>query len=354
MAADDAGERTEAPTPRRRQEAREEGQIARSTDLTAAIVLLAGLTLLNIFGGSIFQHMLELMREVGDLDDVRGDSIGLWLSRAAYAAALMILPFILVLLLITAAGGLLQTGALVTLKLLTLKFEHLSPTRGLKRIFSTDSLTKAGLGVLKIAFVGGIAWSSVAGKWGQMLGAGMLSTIEIVHLSADIVFSLALRMALALLILGLIDYFYQRWKLEQTLKMSKQDIKDEMKRMDGDPLVKQRRRQTQMKLAQQRLRVDVPRASVIVTNPTEYAVALQYDEHSMAAPRVVAKGTDFMALQIRTIAAEFGIPIVQRPPLARGLYAAAEVGDDIPPMYYRAVAEVLAYVYQLRGKAVTA
>lgn len=351
MAADDAGERTEAPTPRRLQEAREEGQVARSADLTAAIVLLAGLTLLDIYGQDLFLGLLELVREFAGGEDSSVIGLDVWLRRAIYALVMLVGPILGLLLLVTASGGLLQTGALISLKLLTPKIEHLDPNRGLKRLFSTDSLSRLGFGLLKMSFVAAVGYTSVMGRIGQMLGAGQLGLLALVQSSAAIIYSLALRMALILLILGIADYFYQRWKLNKSLRMTKQEIRDELKRMDGDPLLKQRRRQAQMKIAQQRLRVDVPRADVIVTNPTEYAVALQYDESSMAAPRVVAKGRDFLALQIRLIASEHGIPIVQRPPLARGLYAAVEVGEEVPPMYYKAVAELLAYVYQLSGRA---
>jgi flagellar biosynthetic protein FlhB len=175
--------------------------------------------------------------------------------------------------------------------------------------------------------------------------------LGILHMASEILFALMLRLALVLLILGLIDYFYQRHKVEKQLRMSKQEIKDELKRMEGDPLVKHRRRQVQAKLAMQRIAIDVPRSDVVVTNPTEYAVALKYDEATMHAPRVLAKGKDLLALRIRQIAQQYGIILVQRPPLARGLYTACDVGDEIPPAYYRAVAEVLAYVYQLSGRA---
>jgi flagellar biosynthetic protein FlhB len=351
MAADDAGERTEAPTPRRRQEAREEGQVARSTDLTAAVVLLAGLTLLNAFGADMFQRLLDLTREMSDLSDADSDGLRVWIVRAGFAGAAVMAPFLLILLLATAAGGLIKTGGLVAWKLLALKFDQLDPTRGLKRLFSADSLMRLAQGILKMGFVAAVAWLNIKGQITALLGVGLASPIAIAHRGGELVFTLALRMGIALLILGLIDYFYQRWKLGRNLRMTKQEIKDELKRMDGDPLMKQRRRQAQMKLAMQRLGIDVPKANVVVTNPTEYAVALRYDEATMSAPRCVAKGRDFLALRIRQIASQHGIPIVQRPPLARGLYAAVEVGEEIPPIYYRAVAEILAYVYRLSRRA---
>jgi flagellar biosynthetic protein FlhB len=184
-----------------------------------------------------------------------------------------------------------------------------------------------------------------------VLTAGALAPIEAFDLACQLVFKLALRIALVLLVLGLLDFLYQRWNVTRNLKMTKQEVKDELKRMDGDPQAKQRRRQLQLKLAMQRIGIDVPNADVVVTNPTEFAVALKYDEATMAAPRVTAKGQDLLALRIRQVAQQHGIPIVQRPPLARALYASAEIGRDVPAEFYRAVAEVLAYVYQLSGRA---
>ncbi|HRS26653.1 MAG TPA: EscU/YscU/HrcU family type III secretion system export apparatus switch protein, partial [Phycisphaerae bacterium] len=172
----------------------------------------------------------------------------------------------------------------------------------------------------------------------------------IVQMSAALLYKLALRLGLTLLVLALLDYWYQRWNWWRRLKMTKQEVRDELKRMEGDPQMRHRRRQLQMRLALQRVGIDVPKADVVVTNPTEYAVALKYDEATMTAPRVMAKGKDLLAARIRQVAQQHRIPIVQRPPLARALYAAVEVGQEVPPAYYRAVAEVLAYVYRITGK----
>jgi flagellar biosynthetic protein FlhB len=351
MAQDETGEKTEQPTPRRRQEAREEGQVSRSTDLTAALSLLGALVLLNLFGSSMLDRMLMLIREMTDVSDASADTLQIWISRSAYATAAMILPFLLLLMAVTAGGGLAQTGGLITPKKLMPKLSHLSINKGVKRLFSADSLTRAAMGLFKIALIGLVAYYTIVSGIQPVLASGTVHPMGILHMSCDIMFTLMLRMALVLLILGLVDYFYQRYRFEQRLKMSKQEVKDELKRMEGDPLLKQRRRQAQAKLAMQRIANDVPKSDVVVTNPTEYAVALKYDEQTMTAPRVMAKGRDFVALRIRQIAQQNRIPIVQRPPLARGIYAACEVGDEVPPAYYRAVAEVLAYVYHLSGRA---
>jgi flagellar biosynthetic protein FlhB len=351
MADDDAGEKTEQPTPRRRQEAREEGQVPRSTDLTAAIALLAALVLLNIFGPGMLERMLLLIREMIDFSDISGTTLQTWIARAGYAAAAMMLPFLLILMVLTAAGALAQTGLLLTPKKLIPKVENLSPVKGIKRLLSFDSVTRTGLGLFKMGLVGLVAYYTVVARIQWVLGAGTIPAAGIMHLASGILFALMLRLALVLLVLGLADYFYQRHKVERQLRMNKQEIRDELKRMEGDPLLKARRRQAQARLAMQRVAIDVPRSDVVVTNPTEYSVALKYDEATMSAPRLMAKGKDLLALRIRQIAREHAVPVVQRPPLARGLYASCEVGDQIPVAYYRAVAEVLAYVYQLSGRA---
>jgi flagellar biosynthetic protein FlhB len=354
MPADDAGEKTEQPTPRRREEARQKGQVPRSTDLTAAISLLVGLMLLNWFGPTMLERMLDLARDLGHASEPTAAEVQVWVRRAAVAAAGMTLPFLGVLSVLTVVGTLAQTGPVLAWQRAQPRLENINPLKGLKRIFSMDSVTRAVLGVLKLALIAWVAYISIAQNIRPVLGAAALEPMAILHNAGRLIFMLSLRMALILLVLGLIDYAYQRYKNEKSLKMTKQEVKDELKRMDGDPHIKARRRQLQMKLAMQRLSAEVPKADVVVTNPTEYAVALRYDEAAMAAPRLVAKGRGWLAERIRQIAAQHRIAIVQRPALARALYASVEVGEEVPPAYYRAVAEILAYVYQLSGRAVGA
>lgn len=351
MAHDDTGEKTEQPTPRRRQEAREEGQVPRSTDLTAAIALLAALILLNVFGPGMFLRMTSLVREMLVVSEPDGGALMQWLAQAGYVSAAILLPFLGFLLLFGVCGSVMQTGLMLLPKKLSPKLEHFDPTKGAKRIFSVDSVARTVQGLFKMSLIGLVAYKTIVDRIGAVVGVGTLPTESVLVVASDILFALMLRLALVLLLLGLIDYFYQRHKVEKQLRMNRQEIRDELKRMEGDPLLKMRRRQIMQKLAMQRLSRDVPRADVVVTNPTEYSVALRYEEKTMSAPRLLAKGKDLVALRIRQIAREHGIPVVQRPPLARGLYADCEVGDEIPPKYYRAMAEVLAYVYQLAGRA---
>ncbi len=351
MFNDDLEDRTEAPTPRRRSEAREQGRIARSHDLTAAIGLLGTLWLLSAYGPSLLQSMNRMLRTLGEPVEPVAESLPLALRQMAIEAGGALAPFLAWVVLLTVIGALLQSGWVMTWSRLAPKFGQLSPLKGVQRLFSLDSLTRLLMSIAKLGLIGMIAYQVLRGQFNSVLQAGGLPAELLMPLSAELMFGLLLKLGIAMLVLALLDYFYHRWQLERSLRMSKQDVKDELKRMEGDPQLQQRRRQVQARLALQRARIDVPKADVVVTNPTEYAVAIQYDEARMHAPRVVAKGKDHMAAHIRQLAQQHKIPIVQRPPLARALYAAVRVGESIPPTFYRAVAEVLAYVYQISGKA---
>jgi len=352
MAANDNGDKTEQPTPRRRTEAREEGQIARSIDLTAAIALLAGVVLMKALGPQMLDTMKGMTTAIGDTPAVTAPGLLTWARRVGLAAAKILLPFLLLLAVITVAGTAAQSGIVLTWKKLGLKFDRVNPVSGFKRLISTDSLTRLLLGLLKVGIIGGVAYLSITGGIETILSTGGLDAGGVFSVSMSVLFDLALHVGLILLILGVADYMFQRWKHERDLRMTKQEVRDELKKMEGDPLTKQRRRQLQSQLAMQRINAEVPRADVVVTNPTEYAVAIRYDEATMAAPRLTAKGKDLLAARIRQLAQQHGVPIVQRPPLARAIYAGVELGQEVPPALYRAVAEVLAYVYQLSGKAV--
>ena len=351
MALDDAGDKTEQPTPRRRQEAREEGQIARSPELSGAVALLAGLLLLKFLGPKMRGTVLSMTRALGDPPTVTTTGLLPLIRQIARAAADLALPFLLLLTVITAAGTLAQSGLVLTWKKLGFKPDRLNPMTGLKRLVSSDSLTRLLLGLCKIGLLSAIAYYSIRDRIDVVLGSGGSHPAGIYVLAAGLLYDLALRMALVLLVLGIADYLWQRCKLERQLRMPKQEVREELKRMEGDPLLKQRRRQIQTRLAMQRVQREVPRADVVVTNPTEYAIALRYDEATMGAPRVTAKGRDLLAERIRQLARQHGVPVVERPPLARALYAAVEVGHEVPPAFYRAVAEVLAFVYQLSRRA---
>ena len=344
-------EKTEDPTPRRRAEAREQGQIARSTDLNSAAMLLIGLVLLYLLGMKLLTAMrntVELTLSGGfQTNNARLDGMQTTIAYARELLTWSMLPYLLLLFACGLIVVLLQVGLLLTLKPLEPNISKLSPAKGIKNIFSLKGLMRFAMSMLKVTLVGSVAtWLIVVDLPKVAALAGLGAAMGFIE-GGNLVFWFALKLALLLLVLGLIDYAYQKWQHEQDLKMSKQEVDDEMKRMEGDPQVKRRRAQVARRLAMQRLQSDVPKADVVVTNPTHVSVALRYRGGEMGAPRVVAKGADFMALRIRQIAALHGVPLVEKPPLARSIFAACEVGDEVRPEHYAAVAEVLAYVYRL-------
>jgi flagellar biosynthetic protein FlhB len=208
-----------------------------------------------------------------------------------------------------------------------------------------------GMSVIKMGLLGMVAYSALHNRIADITSVQSLSFLQIFGLGSSLVYSIAMRVGIAMLIIAIIDYSFQRWRHERDLRMSKQDVKEEMRRMDGDPKMKLRRRQVALAIAKRKLKKDVPTADVVVTNPTEFAIALKYDSKTMHAPRVIAKGQGTMAQRIREIAIESGVPILERKPLARALYKLVEVGQEIPEQFYSAVAEILAYVYELSGKS---
>jgi flagellar biosynthetic protein FlhB len=352
--AEDMGDKTEAPTPRRRTEAREQGNIARSADLTAACLLIGGLLLLRSFGPGVVAVLRELLQTTlairpADLDPQRVGPLLLW---AIGGVGMALAPMMIGALLIAMLANIAQTGLFFSTARLTPNLNVLNPATGFKRLLGRgQGAMKLLMNLAKLILVAMCAYSAIHGRLEEIVLSQRLQFIQIVGLAAGIVFNIAMRIGILLLVLSILDYLWQRHRIEQQLKMSKQEVKDEMKRMDGDPKIKARRRQIALQRHKERLKNDVPKADVVVTNPTEFAVALQYDPHTMAAPRVVAKGQGLLAAQIRMIAIANGIPILERKPLARALYKMCAVGQEVPEQFYSAIAEILAYVYELTGRS---
>ncbi len=348
-------ERTEAATPRRREEARQRGQVARSVDLAAAVILLGALLGLHFFGREFIGGMFGVLRTtLENLHTVGEDPSDLMreYGSLALAAILGILPFVAIVLAAALAVNFAQVGFLFTLEPLEPNLERLDPISGIQRIFSLRSLMRLITGLLKLAAISGVVLWTIWAERFVLLGLVDRAFTEVVQYLVEVAFVLSIRAVLALLILGILDFAYQRFQYERDIRMSRQEIREELKRYEGDPKIRERRRAVQRQVAMQRMMQRVPKATVVITNPTEYAVALEYDSEKMAAPTVVAKGVDLLAQRIREIAMEHGVPIVQRPEVARALYKAAEVGQTIPPELYQAVAEIIAYVYRLKGMAV--
>ncbi|MBX3394077.1 MAG: flagellar biosynthesis protein FlhB [Phycisphaerae bacterium] len=351
--ADSAGERTEAPTPRRRQEAREKGQVAKSTDLSSAVLLLGAMLGLRMFGGNLFGSLMQVMREnLAEID--ASAAVSLDIPRLVATTAVLMLsaggPVLVTLVVVSLLSNLLQVGAVFTTRPLVPQLERLNPLNGLGRLFNVRTLVQLGMNLIKLLLVAFVAYTAIKGRMGDLLLALELEGWPQVALLSDVLYDVGIRLALVLLLVALFDFAWQRFKFERDLRMTKQEVKEELRRMDGDPIIKQRRRKMQLAAALQRIRKSVPTADVVVTNPTELAIAIKYDAETMTAPRVVAKGADYLAKKIREMAALHGIPIVERKPLAQALYKTVEVGQEVPEQFYKAIAEILAYVYKLSGK----
>jgi flagellar biosynthetic protein FlhB len=353
--AEETGDKTEAPTPKRRQQAAEQGRVARSQDLVAAALVVGSMLMLKSYGGRLVKALEALLRDMlgaASLSDFRSLGAVEGLGRSLVMMGQAMLPLLAGLLLIAVVCNALQVG----LKFNPAKFQPslaaLNPLKGFGRVFSFSgrSPVQGLMTLLKFLAICGVAYSAVHDRMAKIVSCQALDYMEVFSLGATTVYDVALRIGLALLILAIVDYLYQRWKLERDLKMTKQEVKDEMRSMEGDPKLKMRRRQIAMQIAHNRLKKDVPTADVVVTNPTEFAVALKYDADTMRAPRVIAKGHGHMAVRIRQLAIAAGVPILERKPLARALYKLVEVGQEIPEDLYATVAEILAYVYELTGK----
>ena len=345
-------EKTEPATPQKRRKTREEGKTAKSQDLGAAVVILAGLIFMKVFagylGGGMREHLLFMLRAFGD-PAFSGEGWSRLLGARALTDYLYLwLPLAVACALAALAITVYQVGFFMSSKPLELKLDRLNPLSGLKRIFSIRSLVELFKGLLKASLLMLLLYYALKKDLDRIVAVIRLPLDEGMAIVAETVWFLGLRFALLLLAIALFDYLYQRWEFERSIKMSKQEIKDEYKQMEGDPLIKRRIRQKQRELARGRMMQAVPKADVVITNPTMLAVALLYERKSMDSPQVVAKGQGVIARRIREIAVENDVPIVENKILARALYSQVEIGMEVPEELYRAVAEVLAFVYRLR------
>jgi flagellar biosynthesis protein FlhB len=348
-----SGERTEAPTSKRLSEARNRGQIARSQELNTAAALMVGFLLLRNSGAQLLIGVQELLKQtLSSLPS--GDLTGAGLRQLIVLDALKVLPnlgIILVTLMVTGvAVTLAQTGPLWASKRIGVDFGKVNPLTGLKRIFSLNGVVELVRAILKLVVVGWAAYSYLSGRVQDLVSLSQHDLGTSVAIWADMAYNLGLRVGGAYVILAFADYMYQRWHLMRSLKMTKEEVKEEAKQQEGNPLIKGQVRQRARRLARMRMMTKVPKADVVITNPTHFAVALQYQRQSMAAPRVVAKGAAFIAQRIREIAQENNVPIVENPPVARALYATVDLEQDVPPELYVAVAEVFAFIYNMKSK----
>ncbi|OPY17288.1 MAG: Flagellar biosynthetic protein FlhB [Syntrophus sp. PtaB.Bin075] len=344
-------ERTEEATPKRREEAREQGQVAKSRDL-ASVAILSACLLYFYFGANSFLHQLmDLMKSsFSSLDSslVTTENIQSLLFSAFYKTITLMTPFLLVVCIAALSSNILQVGFKISTKAIAPKLSKIDPAKGFARLFSLQSLIEFIKSIFKISIAGFVAYLTVKSELVDILPLADSSVWEILVYITGTSFRILLTTCWVLIILALMDYLYQRWEYERNLKMSRQEIKDENKQTEGDPIVKARIRRLQREMAQRRMMANVPKADVIITNPTHLAVALQYDQDSMIAPKVIAKGAGYIAEKIKEIARESRVPLVENKPLAQVLYKIVEVSGTIPDSLYKAVAEILAYIYSIK------
>lgn len=348
-----AEERTEAATPRRREQARRRGQVARSAELTSAVVLIAAFVSLRAGGGYLYSRLSGLMTDaIGRAAQIspKPNEVYSYLIRIGLDTAIMLAPVLgalaLVGLLIAAA----QVGFVLSSEAMAPSFARLNPISGLSRMFSSRSLVELLKSVVKVVIVGYVGYKAIAGEYENLFNTADMSTAAMAAYVGRLTFNLGLRTGLVLIVLGVADYFFQRFEFEKSIRMTKEEIKQEAKEYDGDPLIRSRIRAKQREMSMSRMMQAVPKADVVVTNPTHYAVALGYEQGKMEAPVVLAKGKDLIAERIKEIAREHRVQIVENKPLAQALYKAVDVGAQIPVELYKAVAEVLAYVYRLEHR----
>ncbi|MNX45614.1 Flagellar biosynthetic protein FlhB [compost metagenome] len=314
--------------------------------MTASILLyFSWPPIANLMSSMMVERFSHLPKQ-----DFTIDLIEYLAAQTVQSAAIVVAPIMLSLLLVGVIVNYAQVGNLLTFEVLKPKFEKLNPVNGIKRLFSLRSTVEAIKGLIKISIVGWICYAVISDRYVELAtayGSGLLGLGTLIGTTA---WSIAWRVMMALVVLGLVDFAYQRYEWEKNLKMTKQEVKDEWKQAEGSPEVKSEIKKRQRRMAQQRMMAEVPKASVVITNPTHFAVAVKYERDTMEVPVVLAKGTDLVAKRIREVAEEAGVPMIENKPIAQALYKQVEVGDEIPPELYAAVAEILVAVQRANRK----
>ncbi len=352
------GEKTEVPTAKKLNDARKEGQVAKSKEIITALMLLALFVVIKFYIGNLGQQMIECFSEFYDLSGkiIGNSEYGMRMVDATGVVSLglttvlnMIVPFIALAVVIAILGNALQQKWMVTTKPLQPKLSKISPISGLKRMFNVKQLFEVGKSVAMIAVMSYVIYTTVKDKLGVLYTFYNISLYEALEIVGDIIVDLGIKISAVFLVIGFVDLIYQRHKFKEDMKMTKQEVKDEFKNTEGDPQVKGQIRRRMQQVSRRRMMEALPQADVVITNPTHFAVALKYEANKGQAPVVIAKGADYLAFDIKAKAKEYGIEIVENKPLARILYNNVEIGAQIPPELYQAVAEVLAFVYSLKN-----
>lgn len=346
-----AGEKTEEPTAKKRADALKKGQVGRSQEINAAFVMLAGFFVLKALGGDAVDEIMNYSIYIfGNLNfDVNEESMMQLFISIVILLAKTSIPLMVFIMVIGLAMNVAQVGFHFSTEKLSFNPGRLNPISGFGRIFSKRSLVELAKSLIKIAIIGSLVYANLSEELWQMPKLIFTDLFAGLDRVSDVVFTLVFKIIGLFMVMAVLDLMYQKWQNTQDLKMSKQEVKEEFKQQEGDPQIKGKRRQLQRQMAMSRMMKEVPKADVIITNPTHFAVALKY-ESGMTAPVVLAKGQDAVAQKIKELARENRVPIVENKPLARALYAAVEVGGTIPQELFKAVAEVLAYVYKLKHR----
>ena len=350
----DGGEKTEPATAKKLADARKEGHFAKSQELNSAIALFVILKIFVSFVGERFLGMFQLIyNKIPDIIDESAGGLSVFMAGKVLGNVLLTIlttmaPFLAIGFVIALLSNVLQIKWKVTTKPMRPKFSKINPLSGFKRIFSKDSLFELVKSIVKVALILYVAYTSIKDHQNELFLVYDIPLLQVVLLVGTIVIDTGLKIALVYIFIGIADFVYQKHKFKEDMKMTKQEVKDEFKNTEGNPEIKGRQRSKMREASQRRMMQSLPSADVVITNPTHYAVAIKYDAQQHSAPVVLAKGEDFLAQRIKEVAKENHVEIVENKPLARMLYANVDVGQEVPPELYQAVAEVLAFVYSLR------
>ena len=352
MADSSRDNKTEKPTKRRLEKARKKGQVARSREVPSAAVLFGSLVVLFFFGQRVvytLQHEIRYLLDFRLPSEIDVELVWEIFKGTGIRTGMVLFPILISIVVFSIVGNLLQGGLVFSGESLKFKFDKLNPKNGLKRVFSKNGIVQLIKSVLVVSVVAYISYQVISDHIALFPRMILMDVGKLLYWIGSISFSIFIRVAILLIVVAIADYAFQKYRFAEQLKMSKQEIKDEWKETEGDPITKGRIRRIQRQMARRRMMADVPEADVVITNPTHYAVALSYKMESMDAPKVMAKGVGFLALKIRELAQEHDIPVVENKPLAQTLYKSVEIGQYIPGNLYKAVAEILAYIYKAKS-----
>ncbi len=353
MAEESNQEKTEQATSKRRDDAREKGQVAKSRELASVAVLGACLVYFYFGASSMGTRLMELMRSTfsqsGQMT-VNIDNIQPLLMNLSFKTFVLLAPFLLVAMIAGLMINLMQVGFLFSSEAITPKYSKIDPIKGFKRLFALRSLVELVKSILKMAIIGAVAYLTIKGESSKLFLLVDLGVMDILSYMVKVAFKILYSTCWIMVILAVLDYGYQKWEHEKSLKMSIKEIKEENKQTDGDPLIKGRIRRLQREMAKKRMMAAVPKADVVITNPTHLAVAIRYEPDTMNAPCVIAKGADFLAQRIKEIARESGVPVIENKLVAQVLYKMTAVDHAVPENLYKAIAEILAHVYSSKRK----